>query len=205
MKLKRHFVFVLLLLVDLQVALAGTPAGPRDEVRKSRQSDRDMQERKLRALLDSTDLSQVSYLFAKSKKVTISRSKSGQLRIFVGDVSEELLRTRITRISFGTTERYNEIDAIIAITRTKEIQAKLRELGVKQPLAFYPGASQGPDRRVPHLPTSIRDVTMEDAMDHVAETFGCLIIYARWTVNGTPLFNVGFAQGEDFEGLGRKR
>jgi hypothetical protein len=164
-----------------------------------------MREKKLRALLESSDLAQVSYLFAKSKKVTISRGRSGQFRIFVGDVSDELLRTKINLVSFGPTERYNAIDAIIAITQTKEIQAKLRELGLEQPLTFCPGASQEPNRRVPHLPVSVKNVTMEEALDQVAETFDCVIIYAGWTVDGARLFNVGLAHGADFAGLGRKK
>ena len=205
MRRQCYYLVALILIVDSQCANGGSPRKTQDELRSSSQPSEDMREKNLRTLLESTDLTRVSYLFAKSKKVTISRGRSGQLRIFVGDVSDELLTTKINLVSFGPTERYNAIDAIIAITQTKEIQSKLRELGVEQPLTAYPGARQEPDRRVPHLPVSIKNVTMEEALDQVAETLGCLIIYAGWTVNGAHLFNVDFANGADFEGLGRKR
>jgi len=205
MKPKCYYLVVLMLIVVSQFANGGSTRKAQDELRASSQPSEDMREKTLRTLLESTDLARVSYLFAKSKKMTISRGRSGQLRIFVGDVSDELLTTKINLVSFGPTERYNAIDAIIAITQTKEIQARLRELGVEQPLTAYPGARQVPNRRVPHLPVSIKNVTMEEALDQVAETFGCVIIYAGWTVDGARLFNVDFAHGEAFEGLGRNR
>jgi hypothetical protein len=205
MKRQCSYLVALMLMVDSQVANGESPRIAQDQLRESSQPNEDLQEKKLRKLLESTDLTRVSYLFAKSKQVTISRGRSGQLRIFVGDVSDELLTTKINVVLFGPTERYNAIDAIIAITRTKEIQAKLGELGVEQPLTAYPGYRQIPDRRVPHLAASIKNVTMEEALDQVAETFDCLIIYAGWTVDGSRLFNVDCAEGADFEGLGRKR
>lgn len=205
MRRQCYYLVALILIVDSQCANGESPRKTHDELRSSSQPSEDMREKKLRTLLESTDLARVSYLFAESKKVTISRGRSGQLRIFVGDVSDELLTTKINLVSFGPTERYNAVDAIIAITQTEEIQAKLRELGVEQPLTAYPGARQEPNRRVPHLPVSIKNVTMEEALDQVAETFGCLIIYAGWTQDGARWFSVDFAHGADFEGLGRKR
>jgi hypothetical protein len=205
MKLQYYYLVALMLIVGSQFANGESSRKTQDELRVSSQSSEDTREKKLRTLLKSTDLARVSYLFAESKKVTISRGRSGQLRIFVGEVSDELLRTKINLVSFEPTERYNAIDAIIAITQTKEIQAKLGELGVEQPVTFYPGYRQIPDRRAPHLPVSIKNVTMEEALDQVAETFGCVIIYAGWTEDGARLFSVDFAHGADFEGLGRKK
>jgi hypothetical protein len=145
---------------------------------------------------------------AKSKKVTIWQGKAGQLRVLVGDVSAELVTTKITLVSFRTVERYNAIEAINAITQTKEIQAKLGELGILQPETIGPSFEQMPDPDrplLPHLPASIKNVTMEEALDQVAETFDCVIIYAGWTGDGKRWFSVDYAEGENFDGLGRKK
>lgn len=194
----------LMLIVGLQFANGESPRQTGDELRASSQSSEDLREKKLRTLLESTDLARVSSLFAESKKVNISRGRSGQLRVLVGDVSVDLLTTKIHRIVFKPIERYNAVDAIIAITQAKEIQFKLRKLNVKQPPGASPGVRQEPDRRVPHLPVSMKNVTMEEAFDQVVETFGYPIIYAEWPEDGARWFDVSYAQGEAFQGLGRK-
>ena len=205
MKRKYSYLLALMFIVDSQVAIGESPRTMQDKSRASSESSEDIREKKLRNLLKAADPSRVSYLLAESKKVAMSQGKAGQLRVLVGHVSAELLTTKIDLVSFGRIERYNAIDAIIAITRTKEIQAKLGELGLRQPAAIGPSFKQSPDRRIPHLPASIKKVTMEEALDQVAETFDCVIIYAGWTEDGKRWFSVDYAVGEDFYGLGRKR
>lgn len=207
MKRQYSYLVALMFIVDSQVAIGESPRTVQDESRASSQSSEDIREKKLLNLLKSADPSRVSYLLAESKKVTIWQGKAGQLRVLVGDVSAELLTTKINLVSFKRIERYNAIDAINAITRTKEIQAKLGELGLRQPAAILPSYIQmpDPDRPLPHLPASIKKVTMEEALDQVAETFDCVIIYAGWTEGGKRWFSVDYAVGEDFDGLGRKK
>lgn len=209
MKRQYSYLLALMFIVESQVAIGESPRTMQDEPRASSQSSEDIREKKLLNFLKSADPSRVSYLLAHSKKVTIWRGKAGQLRVLVGDVSAELLTTKITRVSFKTIERYNAIEAINAITQTKEIQAKLGELGLRQPATIPPSYIQMPepddDRPLPHLPASIKNVTMEEALDQVAETFDCVIIYAGWTEDGKRWFSVDYAVGEDFYGLGRKR
>jgi hypothetical protein len=209
MKHQYTYLVALMFIVESQVAIAESPRAMQDEPRPSSQSSEDIRDKKLLNSLKSADPSRVSYLLARSKKVTIWRGKSGQLRVLVGNVSAELFTTKITRVSFKTIERYNAIEAINAITQTKEIQAKLGELGLRQPATIPPSYIQMPepddDRPLPHLPASIKNVTMEEALDQVAETFDCVIIYAGWTEGDKRWFSVDCAVGEGFDGLGRKR
>lgn len=154
---------------------------------------------RLRAAIRSTDLSGVSYIFAKSKKIKVTRGSSGQSTIFVGDVSAELLRTRISAVTLQPIQRYNPREAIVAIMQTHEVQGKLRVLNVEQPLTALGGIMQEPIPRLPHLPASLKNVTMEEAMDRVARTFAGVIIYGEWRdANGTRLFDVDFARTTAF-------
>src|SRR5438874_12614072 len=154
---------------------------------------------RLRAAIRSTDLSGVSYLFAKSKKVKVTRGSSGQSAVFVGVVSAELLRTRISAVALHPIQRYNPREAIVAIMQTHEVQGKLRGLNLERPLTALGGVMQEPITRLPHLPTSLKNVTMEEAMDRVARTFAGVIIYGEWRdANGTRLFDVDFARPTAF-------
>ena len=197
-----YTIIALTLSVGLQAVTGGKPPKQASVGRSTQHHLNDRKER-LRQLLDAADLAKVSDLFAWSKNVQISYAPSGNVRILVGDVSEELLKTEIRRIVWHPTERYNATDAIAAIEQTKEAQAKLEMLGLELAVTFIPGARQQPERRAPHLPATIRNVTLETALDRVAETFDRILIYAQCTENGIRYFDIDVARGPEFEKLAR--
>jgi hypothetical protein len=119
---------------------------------------------------------------AKNKNVRVAERRPGVMGIWIGAVSNDLLSTRIHLLRLGDRERYNYTKAIAAIIDTKEVQAKMREArmeGVPE-FAIYPTVA--PDPKLPHLPASMTDVTVDEALDQVARTFGGLVIY--WECNG---------------------
>jgi hypothetical protein len=177
----------------------------RDDSRKAAGHNEDTLLEHLRSLLKTADCAAISHIFTKSKNVTVARDRFGHIRILVGDVSDELLQTKINAVTFKSSERYNVKEAITPIIRAKEIQAKLNKLGVEQPLTFLSGHVLESDPRLPHLPPSMKNVTMEEALDRVAQTFGGLIIYGEWAADGTRLFSVDFARLGDFEGVKKSR
>lgn len=197
-----YTIIALTLIVGLHPMTGGKPPKPASVGRSTQHHLNDRKER-LRQLLSAADLAKVSDLFAWSKNVQISHAPSGNVRILVGAVSEELLRTEIRRIALNPTERYNASDAIAAIEQMKEVQAKLETLGLELPVTVIPGARQEADRRAPHLPATIRNVTLEEALDRVAGTFDRIIIYAQCTENGIGYFDIDVARGQEFEKLAR--
>src|ERR1700730_11760139 len=62
---------------------------------KSTERNEDKLLEHIRSALRTPGVSGVSSIFGKSKKVMVTRGRSGQIRIFVGDVSDELLETKI--------------------------------------------------------------------------------------------------------------
>jgi hypothetical protein len=119
----------------------------------------------------------------------------------VGHVSSEILKTKIRIVTFTPNERYNAEDALIPILRAKEIQAAMRKLGIEQPMTASPGIKQEPNPRVSHLPVSLRNVSMDEAFDRVAQTFEGIIIYGEWTIEGTRLFSADFVATSYLEKL----
>jgi hypothetical protein len=153
----------------------------------------------LRAVLKTVDWARVDDIFSRSKQVTVSRNRSGHIIILVGNVSEEVLKTKISVITFTPSERYNAREAIVPIIRAKEVQTKLSKLGLEEPMIAISGRVLEPDSRLPHLEASMRNVTMEDALDQVAQKFGGIIIYGQWSAEGARMFLVGFARLTDFD------
>ena len=100
-------------------------------------------------------------------------------RISMGNVNHRLLTTRIHKLSLDPDQQYNSRDAIWAIEEAKEVQARMRELGLSRPPVVFSGPMAVPAPELPHLPELITDATMDEALDRVAQTFGGLVTYGE--------------------------
>lgn len=133
----------------------------------------------------------VQQALAKNKNLKVSQRRPGVIGIWIGDVSNDLFSTRIHVLRLGDLERYNYTKAIAAIIETKEVQAKMHEarLDAVPNVAIYPLVY--PDPKLPHLPATLTNVTVDEALDQIAQTFGGLVIY--WECRGhssTRLFSL---------------
>jgi hypothetical protein len=138
-----------------------------------------------------TGLAAIQDVFRKEKRVTVKEGPPGVCRMSMGNVSYELLRTKIHVLTFTPRQRYNVQDAIWAIEQTKEVEGKVRELKLEYPPTVGSWRVLEPAAGLPHLPMSLRNVTMDEALDRVAQTFGELITYSE-CVNGagTHLYSI---------------
>jgi hypothetical protein len=112
-----------------------------------------------------------------NKGVIVAERRPGLIGIRIGDVSNDLLRTRIHVIKLKPMERYNYQDAIAAIIGTTEVQAKMRELHMERSPRVIDYPISSPDAKLPHLSASMTDLTMDEALDQVAQVFRGLLIY----------------------------
>jgi hypothetical protein len=109
---------------------------------------------------------------------TITQDPSGMPRITFGTVSDDILRTRIAKITLDTDARFNSFDAIGAILSSKEVVETIRARGYVRPSRVHQGLTQQPMPGVPRLPSSMTDVTLDQALDAVARTFKGIVLYA---------------------------
>jgi hypothetical protein len=119
----------------------------------------------------------VQEMFREDKNVTIEEKPEGIVRVRIGGPNEELLQTRIANITFNSEEQYNSEWAIRAIKSTKEVAATIHNLGITGDSRPVTWLETAPDERLPHLPDSIKNVTMDEALDRVAQTFGGMVVY----------------------------
>jgi len=128
---------------------------------------------------------------AKNKNIRVAQRRSGVIGIWLGEVSNDLLGTKIHVLRLGPPQRYNYQKAIAAIIDTREVQAKMRSARMEAmpEVAIYPIVA--PDPKLPHLPASMTDLTMDEALDRIAQTFSGLVIYEECKgQNSTRLFSV---------------
>ncbi|HUE62431.1 MAG TPA: hypothetical protein VMO04_04830, partial [Chthoniobacterales bacterium] len=144
-----------------------------------------------------TSLTAIREIFKNDKNVTVREDSVGIIRIWIGKVPTAILQTKLTVLTLDPKDQYNPDDASGAILQTKEMQAAMGSLRFRTP-AKVAGAVAEPMKGLPHLPASIRNVTMEQALDKIAKTWAGegAIIYGvcgePTEQNGDTLFSLDY-------------
>src|SRR5947199_9284665 len=120
MKVRRLYLLVMMLILCSRLVRAQEPLKQRDDLGKPTERTDDSLLKQLRSLLKKPGLDKVSDILAKSKEMTVTRGQSGQLRVLIGHVSGEILKTKIKLVTFTPIARYNAEDALIPILRARE-------------------------------------------------------------------------------------
>ena len=124
-----------------------------------------------------TGFAAVREIFAKDKQTSVTSGPNGLIRIRFGKLPSALLQTKIHSLRFTLHERYNIISAEGALEGAKEVKAAIQKLRLEEPVVVISELVQEPMEGVPHLPPEIRDVTVDQALDLFAKTFGEVILY----------------------------
>ena len=128
-------------------------------------------------------LEAVRAILRNQRDAVVTEDRLGMIRITLGVVPTALLNTKIARLAFDPLARWNPEPAISAIKNTSEVKDAMRTLNVQLPrLRLINIILTGPgDNHFPHLPVSLENVTMDQALDAVARTFRQLVIYGICT------------------------
>lgn len=143
------------------------------------------------ATANATSLDAVRAILRNERGATVE-DRSGIMKITLGIVPTDLLNTRIARLPFASEARWTPYSAIETIRNAPEVQTAMQRLNIR----FLGGNGVvdiilGPsgDDRYPHLPSSLKNLTMDQALDAVAKTFRDLVVYGVCTrPNGQAIF-----------------
>lgn len=127
-------------------------------------------------------LEAIRYMFGDDPHTEVSEDPSGMVRITIGKVSAELLGTKVHSLAFSQRAQYNpqlpvpdgSIDTILSAPEVKTVMAKLKVSTIG---GFFEIIEAPPIETDPHLPPSMNDVTVDEALDIVARTFGGVVSY----------------------------
>jgi hypothetical protein len=126
---------------------------------------------------DETGLAAIRDALQGNPNVTVARDASGMPRVTVGTVHDVILRTRIAKISLSPEEQFNPVMAIGKILASPEVIEAMRVQGYTRLPYLYDMLVQAPMPGVPHLRSTITNVTLDQALDDVARTFKGMVLY----------------------------
>lgn len=135
-------------------------------------------------------------IFRAQSGVTIGE-RPGIIAVTIGDPTLAVLSTKIRMLSLTPVEQYNPTLAINAIEATNEVGAGMQQLRFKTPqITLSEQLVTQPARGLPHLPPSMKDLTLDQALDSVARTFKGIVFYgACEEPSGDNLMTLEFASG----------
>jgi hypothetical protein len=126
-----------------------------------------------------TGLLAVRAMFREDNDVIVSEARSGLIVIRIGRPPGLILRTRVRRLNLRTLEQYNPFEVPAAIEETRDMRNAMRRLGTSPVLRFASYPLIEPARGLPHLPPSMRDITVDQALDELAGRFGGIVAYGE--------------------------
>lgn len=140
---------------------------------------------------DKTGIAAVREIFKNAKDITIAEEPLGIIRIWVGKVPTEILRTKISLLNLDREAQYDPSSAIAAIESTKEVEAAKTSLGLSD--APYGGGLVAlAENGLPCLPASMKNITVDQALDMIAKTWGGPVVFGVCSdptnSGGTKLF-----------------
>jgi hypothetical protein len=116
-------------------------------------------------------------LETNARDAIVSKGPHGTVQVRVGTIRTAILETRVSVLKLTPLEQYNPNLAILEIQRTSEVTSAMQRSGLRFPLETIAMITQKPAPGLPHLPSVIRDATVDEAMDLVAETFSGIVLY----------------------------
>ncbi len=141
-----------------------------------------------------TGVAAVRAVFQGDKNVVVRQGQSGLIRVYIGKVSSAILRTRLRPAKFSPDDQYSPGLAIDAIVDSREVTAAARRLEYRNDQYILDIAFSGPAAGVPHLPPVLTNLSMDRALDRVAETFGVTVLYGECAKpGGGHLFDVRYS------------
>lgn len=149
--------------------------------------------------LTSEDVSAaVRSMFRMEHDVTVADDQTGIIRVRAGRVSDAVLQTRIARLQLTPIQQYNVLLAIWAVQNSPEVQSTMRHLDIHVPQRIVDMTGVLPAEGLSHMPSEISDVTMDQALDMIAKTWGGIILYGA--CSEPAMYEVSYAHGDFIRG-----
>jgi hypothetical protein len=124
-----------------------------------------------------TGLAAVREIFRKDRSISVEEEEHGIIRINFDKIPKEILNTKISLLTFEPDAQYNYFLAFAAIENAEEVRAAMSKLGMSVAPRPIIMPTVQPAEELPHLPPSMVNLTMDQALDSVARTFGGIVLY----------------------------
>lgn len=131
---------------------------------------------------NNTGLTAIRDVFRNDANVKVSEGTDGIIRVVIGKLPVTILDTKISTITFDQDQRYTENLALTRIQGSKEVREAKQAQGIhRDGIPLDMSAIKPAVPGAPRLPASMINLTLDQALDSVAETFRDIVVYGACT------------------------
>jgi hypothetical protein len=135
----------------------------------------------------------IESVFRGDSGVTVSKESNNIVTIRIGQPITKVLQTRIPMFRLAPLGQYNPGLAIAGIPDTPEVVAEMARLRLRVPLTPFDMLLAQPAEGLPHLPSIMRNMTVDHIFDSVAVTFQGVVVYGICAEpSGEKMYSVDF-------------
>lgn len=146
---------------------------------------------------NKTGMADIHDMFEGDKNVLVTQDSS-IIRIKIGKIPEAVLSTRISSFNLATVEQYNPSMVISAIFRSDEFKRATQTQRLQVPIVVIGGQVVEPHSGLPHMPSFVKEVTVDELLDMLAKTFEGIVVYETCgSQDGKGLVYIEFVHGYD--------
>ncbi len=130
------------------------------------------------------------HAFANERRLSVKEDASGRIRVVGGNLHTDLLDLRISQISFHSEE--NPRDAMANLVTLPQVKAYMQSHRI-----HFVNAMNGlaPMPKGAHLMTTLKNITVYEGLDRIAQTFPGVWIYGECTdTSGERLIDFTFIE-----------
>jgi hypothetical protein len=143
-----------------------------------------------------TGLAAIRQIFEDEKSnMIVQENPVGVINIQIGKIPETILNTKILHLTLTQQEQYHEWFAVRAIEHSEEVRAVTDKRSDDDP-SFPISVLSGYSTDGPHLPSSLTNMTFDDALDLAAQTFRGIVVFGTCTEH--KWFKVYFTGGYNY-------
>lgn len=144
---------------------------------------------------NSPALTAIAHLFSGDAGVNVRNISEKVIGVSIGTVPSTLLQTKISHLHLAQYEQYDANLAIDAIENAPEVKSAMKKNNIDFPVQIFSNELNAPAPSKPHLPEFLNGVTVDQALNMVAEKLkGIVIFNACVHSNGGSLIVIDFEE-----------
>lgn len=138
-------------------------------------------------------LTRIQKLFRDEPAFKVAAASPRIVHVTMTGTTTDLLDIPVSIDYLTPTAQYNPHEAIYAIENKAAMKAAMNRLHAKPAIECCGQLEEIPSPRFPHLPESMGDVAVGQALDRILKVFPGLMVYKECTrLNGDRLFSIDY-------------
>ncbi|HET6276696.1 MAG TPA: hypothetical protein VFE16_12270 [Candidatus Cybelea sp.] len=144
----------------------------------------------------ATGVRAVQQIFSDDPSVMVAQDRSGMMRITIGSVASTILQMKVPTLTLSPIEQYTALSALDNVAGAADVYARQRGLPFGLGPTITDHLVSGPSEGAAHLPSTMQNITIDEALDELARTFKGIVTYGVCKQpDGKSLFRLHFIHG----------